>query len=109
MVERTRLNVTFIRTLTVLLTLAIKCKQCKEVLRLVLSNINISYSVIVEEPKKRDRSEDLGFDGKIILKWMLEDVKTWNGFLWLRTGSNGGLCEHSKNISSCIKYEESLD
>jgi hypothetical protein len=36
-------------------------------------------------------------DGRIILKWILKkyDEKVWTGFIWLWTGTSGGLCEHS--------------
>jgi hypothetical protein len=41
----------------------------------------------LEGLKGRDHSEDLGIDGKIILKWILgkEGWKVWIGFIWLRT------------------------
>jgi hypothetical protein len=37
--------------------------------------------------------EDIGIDGKKILKWILGKygVKVWIGFIWLRTGTVGGL------------------
>jgi hypothetical protein len=43
--------------------------------------------------KGRDHSDNVGVDGKIILKWILGDwgVKVWTGFIWLRIGTNGGL------------------
>jgi hypothetical protein len=55
--------------------------------------------------KGRDFLEDLGVDGNIILKWILEKqggmVRT--GFIWLRIGTNGGTCEHGNGPKSCIK------
>jgi hypothetical protein len=41
----------------------------------------------------RDHSEDLGFDGKVILKWILgkEEWRAWIGFIWLRIVTGGGL------------------
>jgi hypothetical protein len=46
-----------------------------------------------ENQKGRDKSEDLGVDGEIILEWILgkECGKLWTGFIWLRIGTNGGL------------------
>jgi len=41
--------------------------------------------------------EDLGVDGRIILKWILNESvgRAWSGLFWLRLGT-GGVCENSK-------------
>jgi len=44
------------------------------------------YEVLCENLKKRDRLEELGIDGRILLKWVLRkwDGMAWTVFLWLR-------------------------
>jgi hypothetical protein len=41
--------------------------------------------------KKRDHLENLGIDGKILLKWIISEWYrlAWAGFVWLRRGNSG--------------------
>jgi hypothetical protein len=43
--------------------------------------------------KKRYHSEDVGVDGRIILKWILNKLhgEMWTGFIWLWIGTSGRL------------------
>ena len=42
---------------------------------------------------ERDRLEELGVDGRIILQWALKkwDVRAWIGIIWLKKRISGGL------------------
>jgi hypothetical protein len=43
-------------------------------------------------PRERDQLEDLGVDGRILLRLIFRkcDVAVWNGSIWLRIGTRGG-------------------
>jgi hypothetical protein len=59
--------------------------------------------------RERDHLKDLGIDGRIILKWILNklDGKAWTGLIWLKIVA--GACEHSNEPSGSIKCGEFLD
>jgi hypothetical protein len=42
--------------------------------------------------RKRACFEDIGVDGKIILKWIVQkwNEELWTGLIWLRIGKGGG-------------------
>jgi hypothetical protein len=46
-----------------------------------------------ESPNGKHHLENIGVDGRIILKWFLEkeSAKICTGFFWLRIGTIGGL------------------
>jgi hypothetical protein len=37
------------------------------------------------------------------------DGMVWAGSIWLKIGTNGGLCEHGNEFSGSIKYWEVLE
>jgi len=44
-----------------------------------------SCKILLENLKGRVHLEDLGVDGRIVLKWVLQEcgVRVWIGFIWL--------------------------
>jgi len=52
-----------------------------------------TYKVLVRKPEERDHLEDVGVDGRIILKSILKKsfARSWIGLVWLRIGTSGGL------------------
>jgi hypothetical protein len=47
---------------------------------------------LVGKREGRNRLEDPGLDGKIILKYIVKKwVGAWTGLIWLRIGTGGGL------------------
>ena len=50
------------------------------------------YRVLVGNLRGRGHLEDLGIDGRIILRWIFRkwDVGEWTGSSWLRKGTGGG-------------------
>jgi hypothetical protein len=58
-----------------------------------LREIKNAYRFWFGSLKGRVHSEDLGLDGRIILKWNVwkEDVRVGTGFMWFRVGTAGRL------------------
>jgi hypothetical protein len=52
-----------------------------------------AYRILVGRPEGRNRLEDPGVDGSIILKWIFKkwDGRAWTGLIWLRIRTGGGL------------------
>jgi len=50
------------------------------------------YGVLVGNPEEKDHLENLGVDGRIILRWIFRkrDVGAWIGSIWFRIRTGGG-------------------
>jgi hypothetical protein len=50
--------------------------------------------------KERDYFEDLGVDGRVILKRILKawNIEEWIGFIWLRVGTRSDFFEHGNEF-----------
>jgi hypothetical protein len=59
------------------------------------------------DPREGDHLEDLGIDGRIILKWIFNkwDWESWIGLIRLRIGQVVGCCECSNESLGSVKGE----
>jgi hypothetical protein len=64
------------------------------------------YRVLVGKLDGKNHLEDLGLDGRKILRWIFRkwDVGAWIGLIWLRIGTGGG-----NEPSGSIKCGEFLE
>jgi hypothetical protein len=71
-----------------------------------------AYKVLVRNLKERNHLEDLGVDGRMALKWTLnnkQDARVWTSFIWLRIGTNCGLFLHGNAPFSSITWRELIN
>jgi hypothetical protein len=60
----------------------------------------ISNEFWLDGPKRREHSEHLRVDGRIILKLILgKCVVAWTGLIWLKTRTGGEAYEHGNKHS----------
>jgi hypothetical protein len=59
---------------------------------LTTTKISTHSEFLSETPKEWDQLGDLGVDGKLILKWILnkQDTRTSAGFIWHRIQTSSG-------------------
>jgi hypothetical protein len=69
-----------------------------------------SYRVLVGRSDGKTHLEVPGLDGTIILKCVFDMWEgAWTGLIWLRTGTDGRLCDCGNEPSDSIKCGEFLD
>jgi hypothetical protein len=60
--------------------------------------------------RERGRLEDLGVDGRIILKWFSKKwMEVWTRLIWLRIEKVAGCCEFGYESSVFIQCREFLE
>jgi hypothetical protein len=69
------------------------------------------YRILVGNMEGTDHLEDLGIDGKTILKWSSkeEGVRVWSGLIWLRIDTLVSICGSGNEHTDFIKGVEFLD
>jgi hypothetical protein len=66
--------------------------------------------VLWENMSERNHLEDLGVDGRVILKWVLKKQGgAWTRLIWVRIGQVMGCCKCGNEPSSSIKCGEFID
>ena len=66
------------------------------------------HTGFLENVKDSEQWEELGIDGRTVLEWILKkmDRSVWTGFIWLRIGTNGRMCECGNEPSGSIMFRE---